>query len=544
MTGSAGGFGVRDGRWRAVCAAAIAVAMTACGAPPRVRDDVDHDAWYELRSQHILLTTDLPLDSAQRYIRELEQAWRALITMYVVIAPWAAPPDTPFVVVLLGSCTDYHTIGPKNSTGVEFPSSLFNSERVVVTCEPFGANHSIFLHELTHVLNARCIPLAPRWVNEGLAMYFETMDVADGRAVVGKLPPYRDYLWRTPALLPKLPEVLALDGQAFRDDQNARYYLAAWKLVHLLNNTTADYQNRFRAYLAMLNGERAAKDAWEQAFHGVPLERLAHEYSSYQDTPRLRLWTARYRPENPADATVRRLRAGEAHVVWAQLLSKVDWRDALRQIDVAARADRFWPDIFYWRALLLPSLHQPGADEQAAAALREFRGRRPDDPRGWQLALNRELDRVVPADHLGLEDAAPEGIEALEPIARGLVAHAQLASQLNAAAWYYAMARHPDTGLPLAIQSVQRDPSCADCWDTLALLHFQRGDVARARLAQERAMNMYGDGRIPRGVRARLERYRAVASDASPASAALPAPAAASAPSASPVSPAPPVDPH
>jgi hypothetical protein len=520
MTDSAGAF---DGRmcssrplW--ICAAAIAVAATSCGAPPRVRDDIHRDEWYELRSQHIQLTTDVPLDRAQEYTRELEQSWRALTMMYVVIAPWATPPDAPFSVIHLSSCSDYHDIGLKNSTGFVFSSRVLKGERIVVTCEQPNGNHSIFLHELTHILNGRCIPLAPPWVNEGLAMYFETMEMADGRVVVGKLPPHREHLWRTPALLPKLPDVLGLDNAAFRDDQNARYYLAAWKLVHLLNNTSQDYRNRLRGYLAMLNGDHVRKDAWEQAFHGIPPEHLAEEYGVYQQRPKLLLWTASYKLENPPAVTVRQLRAGEAHVVWAHLLSRVSPEEALRQIDLAAQADRFWPDVFYWRALLLPWLRRPGADEQAAAALREYRSRRPEDARGWHLLLDRELDRVVPADHLGLEDIPPAGIEDLEPIAKGLVARAQQPYDLNAAAWYYAMARQADTGLPLAIRSVQRDPGCADCWDTLALLYFQKGDVARARLAQERAVNMYGDGRILPGVRLRLQRYRAAASAALPAS--------------------------
>ena len=232
----------------------------------------------------------------------------------------------------------------------------------------------------------------------------------------------------------------------------------------------------------------------------------------YQQRPKLRLWTTSYQLENPPEAEVRRLRAGEAHVVWAHLLSRKSPGAALSQLDRAAQVDPDWDDIFYWRARLLPWLHQPRADELAAASLREFRSRRPDDVRGWHLLLTAELQRVVPADHLGLEETAPAGIEELESIAKGVVDHAQRPSDLNLAAWYYAMARQADTGLPLAIQSVQGDPGCAGCWDTLALLYFQKGDVARALLAQERAANMYGDAVIGRSVRLRLQRYRAAAS--------------------------------
>ncbi|HEY6174645.1 MAG TPA: DUF1570 domain-containing protein [Kofleriaceae bacterium] len=432
--------------------------------------------------------------------------------MYVLIAPWATPPDGQFPVMHLSSCSEYRKIAPPNSIGFVSSSLEFPGEHMVVTCDYEPWNREILLHEFAHVLNYRCFPLSPVWVTEGLATYFESMEVVDGRAFIGKVPTGKAHLWRRPDWGPKLPELLALDYHEFHGDQNERNYFAAWKLVHMLNNTSPDYQNRFRGFLAMLNGQRERKNVWELAFHGIPPKRLADEYRVYQLRSEVRLWTTSYQLEDPPAASVRRLRAGEARAVWAHLVSRTNPDEALRQLDLAAQADPEWPDVFYWRALLLPWVKQPGANEQAAAALREYRTRRPDDVRGWHALLSMELGRVVPAGHLGVEDTTPAGLEDLEWIAKGLMEHAMRPSDLNLAAWYYAMSRRAEAGLPLAIQSVQRDPGCADCWDTLALLYFQNGDAARALLAQERAANMQGDGRIGRGVQARLQRYRVAAS--------------------------------
>lgn len=65
------------------------------------------------------------------------------------------------------------------------------------------------------------------------------------------------------------------------------------------------------------------------------------------DLRKLLLWTASHKLENPPEATVRRLRPAEAHVVRAHLLSRVNPERALQQIDLAASADRLWPDVFY-----------------------------------------------------------------------------------------------------------------------------------------------------------------------------------------------------
>jgi len=71
------------------------------------------------------------------------------------------------------------------------------------------------------------------------------------------------------------------------------------------------------------------------------------------------------------------------------------------------------------------------------------------------------------------------------------------------------MSRDADAGMPLAIQSVEGDPGCGGCWDTLALLHFQKGARARAQLAQERAVNMLDEARVTPAMQLRLQRYRA-----------------------------------
>jgi tetratricopeptide (TPR) repeat protein len=498
----------------AICACAIVIATTGCGGASLVRDDLHRVSWYELESSHIKLTTDLPTDSALAHARGLEQAWRALTAMYLLIAPSIKPPREQFSVIHLSDCFAFAEIAPENAGGFVFSSREFSGELIVVTCGPKTAGREVVLHELAHILNSHYFPLSPAWVNEGLATYFQTMEVADGRAVIGRLPRSQVGLWRKPAWLPELSQLLAFDYDEFHRGRNGRNYFAAWKLVHLLNNTSPDYQNRFRGFLAMLNGERKPENAWELAFRGIPSGRLADEYSQYQQRYELKYWTTPYELENPPSAQVRPLAAAEAHAVWAHLLSLKRPDDALLQLDLAAQVDPEWAEVFYWRARLLQRLKRTGADEQAAASLREYREKRPDDVRGWYALLDLELDRVVPADHLGLEETPPPGIEKLAWIARGLVERAKRPSDLNMAAWYYAMSRDADAGVPLAIQSVQGDPGCAGCWDTLALLYFQKGDSVRARLAQERAINMYHE--VDPHMQSRLRRYRAVASADAP----------------------------
>src|SRR5207247_1165854 len=110
-----------------------AMATAACGGASLVRDDVHRASWYELRSSHIKLTTDLPRDRAVEHSRGLEQEWRALTAMYVLIAPWAKPPDEQFPVIHLSDCSAFAEIAPEHASGFVFSSREFAGELIAVT---------------------------------------------------------------------------------------------------------------------------------------------------------------------------------------------------------------------------------------------------------------------------------------------------------------------------------------------------------------------------------------------------------------------------
>ncbi len=460
-----------------------------------VRTDIHQRGWLLVETAHISLRTDLGRDDAVAHALELDRYWAALAHLYGLVAPGSPPPARRFQVIHLDSCGDFERIRSGDVAGFVFGS--FEGE-VAVTCEDRGG--TTLVHELAHIFNHHHFAYTPRWVDEGLATYYGTLEVRGGRAILGNFPSALSDFWNHPRWLPNLDAIRHMDAAGFYDPMSmGRNYFAAWKLVHLLNNGDRERQHRFRAYLAALHGGTPDEQAWQAAFAGDGS--LADDYITYQQRDRLNRLVTGYRWEEPAAPRVRRLRPGEAHVLWASLLTVEHADQVAAQLERAARADPRWPRLLYWRARLL-------RPRDEVDLLRRYLRQRPDDAEGWLALVSARLRRAVPERHDPLSDPPTPALADMQADIRKLVEHSSDPTALNQIGWYYALARNPNAGLNFAIRSVRAEPSCGACWDTVAVLYFQAGKLVLALAAEERAAGIYAE-RAPPDVTARVRLFRA-----------------------------------
>jgi hypothetical protein len=141
-------------------------------------------------------------------------------------------------------------------------------------------------HELTHVISFGIVKNQPHWLAEGIATYFEMVDLEfDQRSVQVGLP--RDdrasYLRESPpvatAKLFACQEIRCMDGAA---------YATSWALFSFLINQRYDQLGR---YLQRLD-ERAEDDQtdlWAEVFPDLPPDRLDRELSEWLISGQLRL---------------------------------------------------------------------------------------------------------------------------------------------------------------------------------------------------------------------------------------------------------------
>lgn len=110
-------------------------------------------------------------------------------------------------------------------------------------------------HETSHLIAAALFGSLPNWLNEGLAEYFERLDV-DGQAKIIRPSGYYLKLLRKRlqrGSLPDLQQHLRLSRQQWRREDQALRYAIAWSLVFFLNS-----EPQGRHLLASLLSEQAA----------------------------------------------------------------------------------------------------------------------------------------------------------------------------------------------------------------------------------------------------------------------------------------------
>ena|GEM_PF-4701756 len=504
-------------------AAALVACVCACGSP-QIQRDIAKQGWQQLTSAHFELVTDLPPKMARLRLIELERLWHALADNYILVAPALPPPARNLRIVHFDHCRDFGRVIWRDGIAGYVSSTIdFEQSRMMVTCERRtgrrrGRNPrtQILLHELAHVFNNHYFARTPVWLNEGLATYYQTLAVENGRVIIGRLSFLDEDTWRHPKWLPTIRELLAFDHDAFYA-KGRRHYYASWKLIHLLNSN-ARYQRLFRAYLARLAKDDDPGLAWRTTVGTLPVGQLQRAYKRYEQRDAMRLWTRPYRPRADFSVrTIRRMQAGEVHALWAHLQmiradatgNRDDLKPVAAHLRFAAADDPDWPEVAFWRACLAFYFgREDHGGARAERLLHSYVRRRPDDARGRLAIVEVGLRRLLPKHHLGTEATPPPGLDKLQTDVAQLARLAHTAAELDAVARYYALRRQPRVGLSFARRALRADSRCSQCMDTLALLLYQRGDATGAVTAMQRAIHMLAERKTPAAWRKRLAIYR------------------------------------
>jgi len=89
------------------------------------------------------------------------------------------------------------------------------------------------IHEATHIINAGLLGRTPRWFNEGLAEYFERIEVRGSAGIVPVAPEWLRELSRSSARL-RLPRLLGATQDDWHGQGRHAHYANSWALMHFL----------------------------------------------------------------------------------------------------------------------------------------------------------------------------------------------------------------------------------------------------------------------------------------------------------------------
>ncbi len=386
-------------------------ALVACGPAILPVPGKGGPAWIELTSEHFTLWTDTVPARAHELIREMEHFRQAVVG----VAFPNAPATARAMVIAFRDDEELHKMLSDNTVlayDVLPEAPWWQPVIILPAYSDYDPADTRSPHELTHLISHMVVRHQPRWLSEGIAEFFETLQIdPDKSTVIAGLAP-RD--GTRPSRMPSLVSASTLFAWQTQQAGKAerQLYGTAWALFTFLTN---EHRAELVHYLELLAAmgdttndltPKQLERAWDEAFPSLPVATL--------DTP-LRQWLVR-----------------GSHMVFQfniQLREGPVAEHTLTDADVyAMRAWLFWHDDQKrsQRANLLAALEadptnvlarvissQLGDTSLTAAVARTMVAAHADDWRAWWLAST-----AISAEHGNEAEAEAAAAKACALIAQ------------------------------------------------------------------------------------------------------------------------------
>jgi hypothetical protein len=237
---------------------AIAVASVACGAAVPPVPGKGGPAWLELTTEHFVVWTDAGEPRGRELVQDIERLRQVVVG---TAFPHASAMSKSFVIALRDDAeTDAFVPGdfaalasPPNGNLLAQPVIVLSASSNVESADRIAA------HELVHAISHAVIPVQPRWFAEGMAKFYETVDLSDDAADLGRAPDYRGQ----PLVIHHFEPVRQMLACRTLACSDIAFYATAWALYTFLANAQPD---RLARYQAALVETRDGDQAWQQAF--------------------------------------------------------------------------------------------------------------------------------------------------------------------------------------------------------------------------------------------------------------------------------------
>jgi tetratricopeptide (TPR) repeat protein len=513
------------------------VLLLSCRVAPTgtlIGPSVGAQPWWLVRSTHFTVRSDVGQTEAREIAIDLERTYRILFDLGF---PMEKDPGLFTDVIVFRRADDYKLVGPKGSGGYftrEF--GLWGSGGP--TFLTFGglsdASRPIFVHELAHRFIRYAFPQAPVWLNEGLATYFESIAVDGGKAVLGRSRNVfkRGDSWTMGSygipidVLPSFQEMREMDAKTFyaardvpegsKEGDEAQkaaarwqkaHYMSAWAMVQILKNGTPENATRLQRWLEKMAAGQPAQASFDEAFSDVSMDELESQRRAFLErhvTGEIALLRTDYDAKSSPPAEDRAMRPAEVNLLWGWAHLEVAQggpAEVRRYAEAALEAEPSSAEAHLLMAAVYLLEKDPAqAVNEIQAAVRADPGSEPAATALFEFQANPPR---------GARSAPDTRAQADATLAKWL-GRAKHSTTLNNFAWYMTLHGRAEEAVPVARRSTQLDPSCADCFDTVALALFRSGQYKAAVEVEELAAGLVGEGRWSDELFERAALYRAV----------------------------------
>jgi hypothetical protein len=229
--------------------------------------------WLEVQSEAFTLWTDAPAKRAHELMCEFELRRQLLLTAMNHVSS-----KVRAFVIALGSERETGVYLSENIIAVAWDERNPTGQPGILLAADSEDREHVVSHELTHVISFGFLKNQPHWLAEGIATYFEMVDLELGERSVQIGIPRGD---RAAVLLQSRPLAIArlFACQELRC-MDGRFYATSWALFSFLINQRFDQLHRYLLRLNELTDDKQA-EAWAEVFADLPLDRLDDELSEW-----------------------------------------------------------------------------------------------------------------------------------------------------------------------------------------------------------------------------------------------------------------------
>jgi tetratricopeptide (TPR) repeat protein len=242
--------------------------------------------WLEVRSPHFILITNGNEKQARRVAQQFELIRGVFKTLY----PRARVDSGEPVIIL--AAKDENTLKALlpafwENEGQAHPAGVFvhgqEKNYVALRLDAQGENpYHVVYHEYVHLLTSLNLRWLPVWLDEGMAEFFATAQIAQKEVLIGMPTSSQLGLLRGNPLIPFEAFFSADHSSPLYSEENKAsiFYAQSWAVTHyLLVGDKGAHETQLREYMSLLQQEVDEPEARRRAFGD--LEQLKENLRRY-----------------------------------------------------------------------------------------------------------------------------------------------------------------------------------------------------------------------------------------------------------------------
>ncbi|MCS7079160.1 MAG: tetratricopeptide repeat protein [Chloracidobacterium sp.] len=278
------------------------------------------DEWIKIKSKHFLFIGN----AKEKEIRVVASKLEQFRSVFSQLFPRAKFNDSvPIVVIVFKDDNAYKPYRPTYqgkpvSVGGYFIPGRDRNYITLIPNLPGIFPYAVIYHELTHlIVNATLKPI-PTWANEGLAEYYETINISeDGKTVeLGNANPYHIANLRKRKLIP-FQEFFRINTKSPEYNERNKqtiFYAQSWALTHyFMIGDGGIRRQKFAKLLSLLENETPIEDALREAFQ-TNFAELQKALENYVRSDKFYVETLRSSTKLVEESAYQRLPISEAEV--------------------------------------------------------------------------------------------------------------------------------------------------------------------------------------------------------------------------------------